>query len=403
MQDELAVVESQVVDLECDPSAMHFIHEHPNIGGAVLAETAKLHSGDPENLRLWKEFLPACRDEIERVYRRLGVTFDHTLGESFYQDRLAAVVDDLIRRGIARESEGAICVFLPGCEAPMIVRKQGGAFLYATTDLATIQYRVSEWHPDAVLYVVDHRQSLHFEQLFATARRWGFDKVGNGLRRRLAPCWEVTASPTKPAAATTSDSRDCSTKKRSPGRYAIVSANDDAKTAGAGTFGGRTANEVAEAVGIGAIKYADLAQNRTSDYEFSYDKMLAMNGNTATYMQYAHARAESVMAKAGADAAALRRSPGELLLAEPAERALALALLQLAEVFPAVLADYRPNHLTSYLFELANRFSTFYEQCPVIQAENDQLRQSRLLLCDLTARTLRLGLGLLGIRAVERM
>ncbi|HEX4145628.1 MAG TPA: arginine--tRNA ligase [Pirellulales bacterium] len=400
MQDELAVVESQVVDLECDPSAMHYLGHHAGIAAAALAETAKLHAGDPENLRLWKEFLPACRDEIDRIYRRLDLKFDHTLGESFYHDRLAGVVEDLIAKKIARESEGAICVFLPGHNAPLIVRKQDGAFLYATTDLATIQYRMHEWKPDAILYVVDHRQSLHFEQLFATARLWGYQEV----ELVHVAFGTVLGADGKPYKTRSGDNVGLESllDEAVARAHAIVSQNDDAKPAGA-ELSEAERREVAEAVGIGAIKYADLSQNRTSDYEFSYDKMLAMNGNTATYMQYAHARAGSVMAKAGANAEGLRHSPGGLSIAEPAERALALALLQLGEVFPAVLADYRPNHLTSYLFELANRFSTFWEQCPVIRAESDEVRRSRLLLCDLTARTIRLGLGLLGIRVVERM
>ena len=151
--------------------------EHPQINAAVLVETAKLHAGDAENRRLWQEFLPYCEDEIDRVYHRLHVTFDHTLGESFYEDRLAAVVDDLLRRGIARESDGAVCIFFADQETPMIVRKKDGAFLYGTTDLATIRYRMETWRPDAILYVVDHRQSLHFQQLFTAARRLGYDNV----------------------------------------------------------------------------------------------------------------------------------------------------------------------------------------------------------------------------------
>ncbi|HTU24220.1 MAG TPA: arginine--tRNA ligase [Pirellulales bacterium] len=400
MQTELAAVESQVVDLECDPSAMHYLKHHTDVGAAALAETAKLHAGDVENLRLWKEFLPACRDEIDRMYRRLGLKFDHTLGESFYHDRLPGVVDALLGSGIARESEGAICVFLPGQNAPMIVRKQDGAFLYATTDLATVAYRMDTWHPDAILYVVDHRQSLHFEQLFATARLWGYTDV----ELVHVAFGTVLGSDGKPYKTRSGDNVGLESllDEAVSRAYSIVSQNDDAKPGGA-ELPEAERRAVAEAVGIGAIKYADLSQNRTSDYEFSYDKMLAMNGNTATYMQYAHARAESVMAKAGADAAALRATPGSLVIDAPAERALALALLQFGEVFPAILADYRPNHLTSYLFDLANRFSTFWEQCPVIRAESEDVRRSRLLLCDLTARTIRLGLGLLGIHVVDRM
>ncbi len=177
LEKELVGLEARIADVESDPSAMHYLHTHADIEAAVLAETAKLHAGDPENLKLWQEFLPACREDIERLYRRLEVSFDYTLGESFYHDRLAGVVADLERRGIARQSEGATCVFIAGHDAPLIIRKQDGAFLYATTDLATIQYRVDVWRPDAILYVVDHRQSLHFEQLFATARLWGYDNI----------------------------------------------------------------------------------------------------------------------------------------------------------------------------------------------------------------------------------
>ncbi len=328
------------------------------------------------------------------------MTFDETLGESFYHNLLPGVVEELLRRGIARASEGAICVFLPGYDAPLIVRKQDGAFLYATTDLATIQYRLKHWKPDAILYVVDHRQSLHFEQVFATARL--MDCGGPELTH--VAFGTVLGSDGKPFKTRSGDTVGLEglLDEAIARALAIVSANDDAKPGGAELSTAERA-EVAEAVGIGAIKYADLSQNRTSDYEFSYDKMLAMNGNTATYMQYAHARAGSVMAKAGADAAQLRGSQGRILLAEPAERALALAILQFDEALSAVVEDYRPNQLTSYLFELANRFSTFYDQCPVIRAEDPAVRRSRLLLCDLTARTLRLGLSLLSIRVVERM
>ena len=151
--------------------------KHPDIGRAAQLETAKLHSGDGENCRLWQEFMPYCLEDIQRIYRRLGVKFDHTLGESFYHGMLGGVVEELRSRGIAEESQGAVCVFLENQPAPMIVQKQDGAYLYATTDLATIRYRMNEWKPDAILYVVDHRQSMHFQQLFGVARRLGYDKV----------------------------------------------------------------------------------------------------------------------------------------------------------------------------------------------------------------------------------
>ncbi len=174
---KIAQLEARIDEVENDPALVKMADSHPHIGRDVLSETARLHQGDPENLELWREFLPPCLEDIERIYDRLGVTFDVTYGESFYHDRLGTVVDDLVKRGIARESEGAICVFVAGFDAPMVIRKQDGAYLYGTTDLATIQYRVQQWSPDALLYVVDHRQGLHFQQLFATASLWGYDKL----------------------------------------------------------------------------------------------------------------------------------------------------------------------------------------------------------------------------------
>ncbi len=183
--------------------------------------------------------------------------------------------------------------------------------------------------------------------------------------------------------------------------YPIVSQNDDARPEP--LLSEEERRQVAERIGIGAIKYADLAHNRTSDYVFSYDKMLAMTGNTAAYMQYSYARVRSIFAKGGVDESALRNSQTEILLTTPQERALGVALLQFAEALDRVVADYRPNHLTAYLFELATRYSDFFENCPVLKAETESLRASRLLLCDLTARTIKLGLNLLGIEVVERM
>ncbi|MEN6449194.1 MAG: arginine--tRNA ligase [Thermoguttaceae bacterium] len=374
--------------------------EQPEINEAVLAETAKLHAGDAENRRLWEQFLPHCQDEISRVYGRLGVSFDHTLGESFYEDRLGPVVDDLIRRGIARESDGAICIFLEGHKTPMIVRKRDGAFLYGTTDLATIEYRMQTWRPDAILYVVDHRQSLHFQQLFAAARLLGYEKV----ELQHISFGTVLGDDGRPFKTRSGDTVGLEGLLDEAVRRAleIVSANDDSKPNGP-ELSADDRRQIAETVGIAALKYADLSQNRTSDYVFSYDKMLAMNGNTATYMQYAYARVRSIFARGGVDVAAIRASGAPILLNSPAERALGLEILRFSEALDQTVGDYRPNQLTSYLFDLANRYSTFFEQCPVLRADTDQLRQSRLLLCDLTARTIRKGLELLGIKVVEKM
>ena len=282
----------------------------------------------------------------------------------------------------------------------MIVRKKDGAYLYATTDLATIQYRLETWRADAILYVVDFRQSEHFEKLFATARRWGFDQVelrhisfGTVLGEDGRPF--MTRSGETVALEQLLDEAE----RRA---YEVVSTGDDAKPDGPELTDAQR-RRIAKVVGIAALKYADLCQNRTSDYVFSYDKMLALNGNTATYMQYSYARVHGIFQRGQVDVQSLRQASEPVLLDYPAERALALQLVRLAEAIDDALADYRPNLLTNYLFELAKCYSTFFEQCPVLKAGSPSLRTSRLLLCDLTARTLRLGLELLGIEVVEKM
>lgn len=391
---ELEATRAKVAAFESESKLAELNAAHPKIGASALAETAKLHSGDAENVGLWKRFLPACLTELQLTYDRLNVEFDHTLGESFYHDRLAPVVADLQTKGLATESDGAQCVFLEGYKTPFLVQKRDGAFLYATTDLATIQYRAQEWKPDATLYVVDHRQSVHFEQLFATAQRWGYEK----LELTHVAFGTVLGEDGKPY------------KTRSGSAVGLMGLLDEA-VARAGAIAERSSvlttdeerAEVAERIGIGAIKYADLAHNRTSDYTFSYDKMLAMSGNTAAYMQYSVARVKSIFAKGGFDPAELRASSATLRLEQPAERALGLELLRFAEALDRVATEYRPHYLTGYLFDVAQRFAEFFDQCPVLKADDDATRDSRLLLCDLVARTLETGLKLLGIETVERM
>jgi arginyl-tRNA synthetase len=399
-KDALLELQAKLEKMQGQAGLLDLAEQHPDIGEAVLAETAKLHQGDPENLRLWREFMPPCLEAIQVIYRRLGVTFDVTLGESFYHDRLAATVDDLRRRGLAKESEGALVVFVEGSSVPMIVQKKDGAFLYATTDLATIKYRMETWQPNAILYVVDHRQSLHFEHLFAVARLWGCENVefqhvsfGTVLGEDGRP-YKTRSGDTVGLMGLLDEAVDRALE--------VVSANDD-QMPGGPQLSPAERQRIAEAVGISAIKYADLAHNRTSDYTFSYQKMLAMNGNTATYMQYAYARVRSIFRKGEVDVESLRKSAARIQLDAPAERGLAILLLRFAEALADTAADYRPNHLTDYLFTLANAFSTFFEQCPVLKAESPELRNSRLLLCDLTARTLKQGLELLGITVVEKM
>jgi arginyl-tRNA synthetase len=364
------------------------------VKAAAQAETARLHAGDPENRALWKEFMPHCLGALQGIYDRLGVRFDVQLGESFYDAMLAEVVADLEGRGLAVESEGAIVVHVDGTEAPFIVRKRDGAFNYATSDLATIKYRDQTWHPDQVLYVVDHRQSDHFKQLFEVACKWGYDRVD---LEHVA--FGTILGP---------DRRPFKTRE---GDVVGLESLLDESTAEALKVVTETSTEldpaqqqqVAAVVGIGAIKYADLSQNRISDYVFDWQKMMAKNGNTATYMQYAYARTRSVFRKAGVTADTIREKRPAIALSHPAERALGVRLLRLPEVLEFAAEEFKPNVLTDYLFDLANAFSTFWEECPVLKAEPTERRDSRLVLCDLTARTLKFGLDLLGIDVVERM
>jgi arginyl-tRNA synthetase len=371
---------------------------------AVRLETAKLHAGDPENVRLWQMFMPWCREEIDRIYRRLDVHFDHTHGESFYNPMLPDIVRSLLQKGLAQESEGAVVIFFGENDPPALIRKKDGAFTYTTSDLATIRYRVESWNPDAMLYVVDFRQALHFKNLFDAARRWGYDQV----ELQHISFGSVLGGDRRPI------------KTREGGAIELGALLDEAVERGRKVYE-QTRNErrargedvpdlsaeerqrIADVVGLGAVKYADLSQNRTSDYVFSWDKMLAMDGNTATYMQYAYARVRSIFRKSGENEDRFRIDPPPVSLHIPAERALALQLLRFCESLEAAAAEYKPNLITSYLWDLAKAYSGFYDSCPVLKAETPALRQSRLLLCDLTGRVIRAGLDLLGIGTIERM
>ena len=334
------------------------------------------------------------------IYDRLDIRFDYEYGESFYHDQLGDVVDQFRRSNIATESDGAICIFLDGFETPMIIQKRDGAYLYATTDLATIRYRMQTWDPDAILYVVDHRQSEHFEKLFAAATLWGCEDV----EFRHVSFGTVMGEDGKPYKTRSGDTVGLQSllDEAVAKAYGVVSANDDAKPGGA-ELGDQQRRHIADTVGHAAIKYADLSQNRTSDYVFSFDKMVALEGNTATYMQYSYARTQSIFDKGDVNIQALRSNPVPIILEHPMERALGLQLLELSQALDETVSDYRPNQLTSYLFTTARRFSEFYQQCPVLKADGDSLRNSRLLLCDLTGRTLRLGMQLLGIQGVDKM
>ena len=367
-------------------------------------ETSKLHHGDAENRALWRQIIPLCLAEVDKIYKRLDVTFDETLGESFYNDMLGPLVQKLVDEGVARKTEGALGIFFPDQDVPMLIQKSDGAFLYATTDLATLEYRRDRFHPDAILYVVDFRQSHHFEQLFEAAKFIGMENV----ELAHVKFGTVLGDDGKPFKTRSGDSVGLKSllDEAEARAYAVVAENNVSRPEGE-RFSEEEMRETARRVGIGALVYADLSQNRESDYVFSFDKMLAMNGNTATYMQYAYARVRSIFTKGAVDVEALREEYANgtrtLTLNDPAERALAFELVRFQSALENVSKDYRPNFLTAYLYDLANKYSSFFERCPVLKTEDESIRSNRLLLCDLTARTIGLGLNLLGIQTVERM
>ena len=362
-------------------------------------ELVKLQSGDPENLAIWKDITRASLGAFEEIYERLGIHFDVVLGESFYNDRLEAVCEDLRRIGLAVESKGALVVFHPDhprfATQPFIIRKSDGAANYATTDLATIAYRVEHFHATGALYVVDKRQSDHFEQLFLTARKW-FEKEGRPFPDlRHVDFGTVLGEDGKPL------------KTRSGENIRLKDLLDEAVERSFKLVTGKNPDlpeaerlEIAEVVGIGSVQYADLSQNRSSDYLFSWDKMISLDGNTAAYLLYAIARIRSIFRKAGIGEVAVEGEP--TTLETPGEIALARKLVGLADVLRQSTLSLRPHFLCTYLFELAGVFSTFYNADKVI-VDEPGVRARRMLLCARTALVLETGLHLLGLRTLARM
>jgi len=366
----------------------------------VREETAKLQSGDEGNLAIWRTLRRASQVELDAVYLRLGIRIDETLGESFYNDRLQPAVQDLQARGLARESEGALVVFFDGPEQaglslpPMMVRKSDGGFNYASTDLATVQYRVHRWQPDEIIYVVDSRQALHFRQLFEAARMWGFADV----LLRFVDFGTINGEDGRAIKTREGDPPKLSDLLDEAERRALEIVRDKNPELSPGEQ-----LEVARVVGIGAIKYADLCQNRASDYVFSWDKMLALQGNSAPYLLFAYVRIRAIFRKGGLsdqDVAAL--SASTCRLEHPREIALAKYLLRFHEAIETALSDYRMNAISDYLFELAQEFSGFIEACRVLDSDEPS-RTTRLMLCAWSAQVLSCGLGLLGIESIEKM
>ncbi|HWL53964.1 MAG TPA: arginine--tRNA ligase [Chthoniobacteraceae bacterium] len=364
----------------------------PEVLATCREELVKLQGGDPENLAIWKETVALSWKEFESMYDLLDIRFDHHLGESFYNDRLAPLVDRLLASGVAEISEGAACVFFRNdpalAEKPALIRKSDGGFLYATTDLATLEYRVEAWRPDEIWYVVGAPQALHFQQVFAVAQRLG---IKAGLRH--IPFGSILGEDRKLMKTRSGENvslRDVLDEAQERALKLVQEKNPTLLPA--------EQEAIARTIGIGAVKYAELSQHRMTDYVFSWEKMLSFQGNTAPYLQNAYVRVRSIFRKL--DAAFVL--PETLQLEAPAEVALAKKLLQYGETVPQTLEDFRPNLLANYLFELAGTFHAFFEACPVLKSKG-ALRSSRLALCDLTARVLREGVGLLGIGMPEKM
>ncbi|QDT11398.1 arginine--tRNA ligase [Planctomycetes bacterium K23_9] len=401
-QDNLAAAQAKIAAVLADPETAKTADQHATIDKDVLAETVKLHEGDEENLTLWKEFLPFCKDEINRIYDRLHVSFDHTLGESFYHSMLADVVDELVDKGLAKKSDGAVCVFLDGYDAPMIIRKQDGAFLYATTDLATLKYREDTFNPDEVLYVVDSRQGEHFQKLFQVAKLIGHDKV-HLEHVNFGTVLDENGRPMKTRSGTLIGLEGLLDDAVAGARSVVCDPERLAKMDP--PMDQDEQNAIAEAVGIGAIKYADLAHHRTSDYRFSLTKMVSLDGNTSAYIQYSVARTQSILQKVGTDQSAIidRVAQHSIQFTDPAERTLALMLLKFEEALVNVHNDYAPNQLVDYLFDTAKAYASFNEQCHVMNAETDAIQTTRLALVASTGNVLKKGLSLLGIASVPRM
>ncbi len=371
------------------------------------AAVAGLHSGSGIWIEYWKSIVKESKKHYQEIYGQLSVTLtdEHIRGESFYKDKLADVVGELKSNEFAVESDGAVCVFPEGFKnkegepLPLIVQKSDGAYLYATTDLAAIKYRVDELKADRIIYVTDARQKLHFEMVFAVARMAGMAKPETELIHvTFGSVLGEGGKPLKTREGENVKLKDLLDEAIEKAKTIVKEKNPDLPE--------EQKDRIAKAVGVGAVKYADYSNNRTSDYIFSFNKMLAMDGNTAPYMQYAYARIKSIERKAQTKQVPIEDELAgvkKLSLSEPAEVDLAKHLIRYGEAIEAAAADYRPNYLTAYLYELAQKFSAFYTNCPVLDAGPDK-RPTRLLLCDLTAKTIRHGLSeLLGIEVVEQM
>lgn len=359
---------------------------------ACREELVKLQGGDKENLAIWEKTIEVSKIGLQKIYDRLEIEFDYWLGESFYNSQLAPLVDELMAAGIAEESDGAICVFFPDDEKmadkPAIIRKSDGGFLYATTDLATIDYRIRQLKADAAWYVVGAPQQLHFDQIFEISRR-----RGQNADLQFIPFGSILGKDRKMLRTRSGDTVQLADvlDEAVERAYQIVDKKNP-------DFSEKEKRDIAEVIGIGSVKYAELSQFRMTDYIFDWDTMLALKGNTAPYLINAYVRTRAIFRKLGSDF----EPGGAITLTADAEKDLVLKLAQFSETVPAALSDFRPNTLANYLYELATTYHKFWEACPVLKEEG-AVRETRLALCELTGQVLRKGLGLLGIRTTEKM
>jgi arginyl-tRNA synthetase len=364
----------------------------PKVREACREELVKLQAGDPENFGIWKDCVTLSLGEFDATYRILDIHYDIQRGESFYNDRLPGIVDRLLNAGIAEISEEAVVVFFRDipelADKPAIIRKKDGGYNYATTDIATVDYRVDDLKRDTCWYVVGAPQTLHFKQIFEIARREG--RVADFRHITFGSILGEDRKLMKTRSGDNVALRDVLDEAVVRARKLVDEKNPD--------LAENERDDVAKIIGIGAVKYADLSQYRMTDYIFSWDRMLSFQGNTAPYLQNAYVRIRSIFRRAGEEFV----PPDSISLSVAEERNLALKLCQFAEVLPTVLNDFRPNLLANYLYELANAFHSFYEACPVLKSEEPS-RSSRLALCELSGRVLMKGLDLLGIKVPEKM
>ena len=402
LEENPAAVETELSDLEqFYRAAKQRFDESADFAEHARALVVKLQAGDSECLRLWKRFNEISLSHCQKVYDRLNVklTPDDVKGESAYNADLADIVSSLQAQGLLSESNGAQCVFLDefknaeGNPLPVIVQKAGGGYLYATTDLASMRYRSQQLNADRALYFVDQRQALHFQMAFEVARRAGF--VHQGMQLEHMGFGTMNGADGRPF------------KTRDGGTVKLVDLLDEAEQRAYSLVKGKNPDlgeaelrHIARAVGIGAVKYADLSKHRTSDYSFNFEQMLSFEGNTAPYLLYAYTRVASIFRKLGTGMDGL---PGSIELKSEQEQALGAKLAQFSEVLNGVGEKGVPHLLCNYLYELAGLFSSFYEHCPILSAQEQTVKQSRLRLAALTGKTLGRGLELLGLETLERM